>query len=112
MVTESKTWLYDILIAIDEIEIFVADQSTGPRSQQADLKTRRAIERNFVIIGEAVSKIMQTDESVKLSNSRKIVDTRNRIMHDYYGISDDIIQSIILQYLPVLKSEVEKLLKE
>jgi uncharacterized protein with HEPN domain len=76
------------------------------------LKTRRAIERNIEIIGEAMSRILQKNDSIQLSNSRKIVDTRNRIIHGYESVSDDIIRSIILRYLPVLKAEVEKLLYE
>jgi hypothetical protein len=44
-------------------------------SYQNDLRTRRAVERNVEIIGEAVSRILKRDESVQLSNSRKIVDT-------------------------------------
>jgi len=76
------------------------------------LKTRWAIERNIEIIGEAMSRILQKNDSIQLSNSRKIVDTRNRIIHGYESVSDDIIKSIILRYLPVLKGEVEKLLYE
>jgi len=109
---EIKTWLYDILTAIQEIESFLADQSTSTQLQQTDLKTRRAIERNIEIIGEAMSRILLKDESIKLSNSRKIVDTRNRIIHGYDSVSDDIIQSIILQHLPLLKSEAAGLLQE
>ena len=108
---EIKTWLYDILIAIEEIDSFLGDQPTDS-TLQTDLKTRRAIERNIEIIGEAMSRILQKDESVQLSNSRKIVDTRNRIIHGYDSISDDIIRSIILQHIPLLKSEVKKLLNE
>jgi len=109
---EIKTWLYDILTAIQEIESFLADQSTSTQLQQTDLKTKRAIERNIEIIGEAMSRILLKDESIKLSNSRKIVDTRNRIIHGYDSVSDDIIQSIILQHLPLLKSEAAGLLQE
>jgi len=109
---EIKTWLYDILTAIQEIESFLADQPTGLSIQKTDLKTRRAIERNIEIIGEAMSRVLQKNESIILSNSRKIVDTRNRIIHGYESVSDEILSSIIQQHLPLLKSEVGKLLKE
>ena len=109
---EIKTWLYDIHIAILEIESFLADQPSGSPLPQTDLKTRRAIERNIEIIGEAMSRILQKNNSIILSNSRKIVDTRNRIIHGYESVSDEIIRSIILHHLPVLKIEVEKLLNE
>jgi len=106
---EIKTWLFDILTAVQEIESFLNDLPAG---SPTDLKTRRAIERNFEIIGEAMSRILQKDESIKLSNSRKIVDTRNRIIHGYESVSDDILRSIIFKHLPLLKSEVEQLLNK
>jgi uncharacterized protein with HEPN domain len=59
-----------------------------------------------------MSRILQKDASINLSNSRKIVDTRNRIIHGYESVSDEILSSIILQHLPVLKLEVEKFLNE
>ncbi len=77
-----------------------------------DIRTKRAIERNIEIIGEATNRILHKDDHIELSNSRKIVDTRNRIIHGYDTVSDEIIWGIVIQYLPVLKTEVEQLLSE
>lgn len=107
-----KTWLYDILNAIIEIESFFSDTPKDFLKYQSDLKTRRAVERNVEIIGEAMSRILDRDNLIQLSNSRKIVDTRNRIIHGYDSVSDDIIWGIVINHLPILKSEIEKLLKE
>ena len=107
---EIKVWLYDILNAINEIESFLLDSPKEFRAYQNDLKTRRAVERNIEILGEAMNRILLKDDSVELSNSRKIVDTRNRIIHGYDSVSDDIIWSIVISHLPTLKSEVEKML--
>ncbi|OQX97701.1 MAG: hypothetical protein B6I20_12160 [Bacteroidetes bacterium 4572_117] len=41
-----------------------------------------------------------------------IVDTRNRIIHGYDSVSDDVIWGIIINHLPKLKEEVDKLMKE
>ena len=41
---------------------------------QNDLRTKRAIERNIEIIGEAMSRILKQSDEIKISNSRKIVD--------------------------------------
>jgi uncharacterized protein with HEPN domain len=46
-----------------------------------------------------------------LENSQKIIGTRNRIIHGYDKISDDLIWSIVINNLPKLKEEVEELLK-
>lgn len=109
---EIKTWLYDILNAINEIECFFIDVPKTFPVYQNDLKTKRAVERNIEIIGEAMSRILNMDNSILLSNARKIVDTRNRIIHGYDSVSDDIIWSIVIKHLPILKTEIEKLLNE
>ena len=109
MDTELKTWLYDILNAIDEINSFL-DQTVRFSVYQNDLKTKRAVERDLEIIGEAMSRIIKRDVSVQLSHSRKIIDTRNRIIHGYDSVSDEVIWGIIFNHLPILKQEVEHLL--
>jgi len=112
MQLEIKTWLYDILNAIVEIESFIDDTSYTFESYQYDLKTKRAVERNIEIIGEAVNRIVQKDKLVTLSNSRQIIDTRNRIIHGYDSVSDQIIWGIVKTHLPQLRIEVEILLGE
>jgi uncharacterized protein with HEPN domain len=108
---ELKVWLYDILNAINEIETFLRDIKDFA-AYQNDLKTKRAVERNLEIIGEATSRILNKDASINLSNSRKIIDTRNRIIHGYDSVSDEIVWGIISNHLPILKGEVELLLDE
>jgi uncharacterized protein with HEPN domain len=110
MEIEIKTWLYDIRSAITEIDSFFEDQAKDFSTYKNDTRTRRAVERNIEIIGEATNRILQKDETIKLSNARKIVDTRNKIIHGYDTVSDEIIWSIVIQYLPVLKTEIEQLL--
>ena len=75
-------------------------------------KTKRAVERNVEIIGEAMSRILKDDNHIQISNSRKIVDVRNRIIHGYDSVSDDVIWGIVIKNLPVLQKEVEDLLGE
>lgn len=109
---EIKVWLYDILKAIEEIESFLSDSSKEFAAYKSDLKTRRAVERNIEIIGEAMNRILHKDGSIELANSRKIVDTRNRIIHGYDTVSDDIIWAIVISHLPVLKEEANILLNQ
>jgi uncharacterized protein with HEPN domain len=109
---EIKTWLYDMLNAIMEIESFFEDQPKEFSIYKNDTRTRRAVERNIEIIGEATNRILQKDDTIALSHSRKIVDTRNRIIHGYDTVSDEIIWGIVIQYLPVLKADIRQLLSE
>ncbi|RTL52401.1 MAG: DUF86 domain-containing protein [Sphingobacteriales bacterium] len=112
MDNDIKSWLYDILNAIMEIESFLNDSTKEFEKYQNDLRTKRAVERNIEIIGEALSRILKKDETIVITNSRKIVDTRNRIIHGYDAVSDDIIWSIVIRHLPILQAEIELLLNE
>ncbi|WP_396171622.1 DUF86 domain-containing protein [Flavobacterium sp.] len=107
-----KTWLYDILSSINEIESYFVDTPKLFEIYQNDLRTKRAVERNIEIIGEAMSQILKEDNHIQISNSRKIVDVRNRIIHGYDSVSDDVIWGIVIINLPVLQKEVESLLGE
>ena len=101
MDAEIKTWLFDILHAIVEIESFFTDTPMEFSIYQNDVRTKRAVERNLEIIGEAISRIISRDPSIEISNSRKIIDTRNRIIHGYDSVSDEIIWSILLNHIPI-----------
>ncbi len=109
---EVRSWLFDILNAINEIDSFFINTTLDFTYYQNDLKTRRAVERNLEIIGEAVNRIVQKNNNISLSDSRKIIDTRNRIIHAYDNVSDEIIWSIVITHLPILKLEVENYLGE
>ena len=95
-----------------EIESFINDTPKEFAKYQSDLRTKRAVERNIEINGEALSRILKREETIVISNSRKIVDTRNRIIHGYDSVSDDVIWGIVIRHLPTLKSEIEVLLGE
>ncbi len=112
MDNDIKTWLYDILNAIMEIESFFEDSTKEFAKYQNDLRTKRAVERNVEIIGEALNRILKRDETIVISNSRKIVDTRNRIIHGYDTVSDDVIWGIVIRHIPILQTEIQTLLGE
>jgi uncharacterized protein with HEPN domain len=107
-----KTWLYDILSSINEIESYFVETPKMFEIYQNDLRTKRAVERNIEIIGEAMSRILKENSEIEISNSRKIVDVRNRIIHGYDSVSDDVIWGIVIRNLPILQNEVEVLLNE
>lgn len=105
-------WLYDILSSIHEVESYFSELPMDFDIYKNDLKTKRAVERNIEIIGEAMNRILHAATDINLSNSRKIVDTRNRIIHGYDTVSDEMIWSIVTSHLPILKQEIELLLGE
>ena len=109
--------LYDILACLKDIEQSIVEineflpEERNFFTFQKDLKTRKAIERNIEIIGEAVDRILKSDPNFHITDSRKIVDTRNRIIHGYDSVSADVIWLIVNRYLPILQKEVQELLK-
>jgi uncharacterized protein with HEPN domain len=109
MKVKIQTWLLDIEQSIDEIFEFIGDKRNF-FDYKKDLKTKKAVERNLEIIGEAVGRILKEDSTFKLNNAINIIGTRNRIIHSYDNISDEIIWTIISRDLPVLKSEISSLL--
>jgi len=107
-----KKHLEDILIAIDEIDIFF---ETLPKRYDIfvnSLLLRRGVERNIEIIGEAMNRILKADSTILITNARKIVDTRNYVIHGYDSLTVDILWSIVINHLPILKKEIEELLKK
>lgn len=111
MEIEIASCLADIKQAINEINEFLPNQKDFFEFQK-DTKTKRAIERNIEIIGEAVSRILKVDSNYPITNARKIVDTRNRISHGYDSVSEDIIWTIVIKEIPNLDIEVSSLLDD
>jgi uncharacterized protein with HEPN domain len=105
---EIKAWLFDIMNSIEEIEQFLPQGQRLFEAYKKDLKTKRAVERNLEIIGEATNRVLTRDPDFEMPHSRKIISLRNRIIHGYDVISDELIWGIIVNDLPKLKSEISK----
>ncbi|MEM7548085.1 MAG: HepT-like ribonuclease domain-containing protein [Bacteroidota bacterium] len=104
-----RSWLEDIERCIDEIFTFLPEQKNFIEYQK-DLKTKKAVERNIEIIGEAVNRIIKSGfVDFEITNAQRIIGTRNRIIHEYDNISDEIIWTIIMKELPKLRTEILKL---
>lgn len=111
MLFDIQACLKDIEQSIIEIYDFLPVKRDFIEFQR-DLKTRKAVERNIEIIGEAMDRILKMNPDFPLSDSRKIVDTRNRIIHGYDSVSADIIWLIVNRHLPVLEKQVKELLTD
>lgn len=107
---EIYVWLEDVRKSIEEIYEFLPEPLNYQKFEK-DLKTRKAVERNIEIIGEALNRILKVNPDISISDSRKIVDTRNRIIHGYDTITPDILWLIVQRSLPILREEINKLLK-
>lgn len=110
MKPEIMNWLEDIDRAIQEIYSFLPTPLNFLQFEN-DLKTRKAVERNLEIFGEALNRILKIEPEIGITDSRKIVDTRNRIIHGYDSVTADILWLIVSKPLPILEKEVRQLLK-
>ena len=105
-------YLSDILTSIERIDSFFKGKPMRYEDYCQDWQLRLAVERSIEIIGEAVNRILKLDPEIPITNAKAIVGTRNRIIHAYDAISDDIIWAIVVNHLPLLKSEVTALMNQ
>ncbi|MCX6234354.1 MAG: DUF86 domain-containing protein [Bacteroidetes bacterium] len=110
MNNEIRKFLYDIQVSIDSIENYLGDKRDY-NIYKSNKMLRRAIEREFEIIGEALHYIDKIDSNLEISSKRQIIGMRNRVIHGYDKIDDEIVWGTIVRHLPILKAEVAKLLK-
>lgn len=110
MQLEIQKYLFDIQTSIDSINEYLGDKRDFNHYQNNKL-LRRGIERELEIIGEAANRILKIDTDFEIDNARKIVDLRNWVIHGYDKIDDVIIWGIISKQLPLLKIQVDELLK-
>jgi len=97
-----KKLLFDILTAIDNIDRYIGENKRFENYENSPM-LQDAVERNLEIIGEAMNNLLMLDSSIKITNSRRIVDARNKIIHGYDEIENSQIWGIIINHLPVLK---------
>ncbi|MBD5171086.1 MAG: DUF86 domain-containing protein [Bacteroidales bacterium] len=107
-----RKYLTDISASIAEIESFLNQRPKMFETFCNDSMFRRAIERNLEIIGEAMNQVLKINSDISITSVRKIVDTRNFIIHAYDSLRPEILWMIVIKYLPVLKQEVNTLLAD
>ncbi len=105
-------WLYDIKIAIEELDTFFGGKLPSVDDYKNNLLLRRGVERNLEIIGEAMNRIRQRDPEYLryITEAHAIIGLRNHIIHSYDNVSDESLWSIVKDHLPKLKEEVEVLI--
>ena len=97
----------DILTCTLQIKEFMHDISDFNEFTN-NIMLKKAIERNLEIIGEAMNTILKIEPNIQIRNSRKIVEVRNRLIHDYDNIDDVIIWGIVMKYLDELLEDIRK----
>tara|TARA_R110002167_G_scaffold30407_2_gene100404 strand:- start:265 stop:615 length:351 start_codon:yes stop_codon:yes gene_type:complete len=107
-------WLYDIKLAIEEVDSYFDERERNFFEYQKNVMLKRAVERDLEIVGEAINRILKRDENFieQISNARSIIGLRNQVIHAYDNISDENIWSVLTTHLPKLKKEIDNLIQK
>ena len=109
MDNKTRKLLFDILTSINNIDSYIGQQKEFENYDNTPM-LQDAVERNIEIIGEAVNKLLNIEPEIMITNARRIVDARNKIIHGYDEIENAQIWVIIINHLPILKKEVSQYL--
>lgn len=112
MKLETRKYLYDIQCAAGLLREFTSGRIFA--DYESDAMLRAAVERQFEIIGEAMTNIAKVDEPAadRISHYRRIIAFRNILIHGYANVDDRLVWDVVKTNLPVLEREVEALLRE
>jgi uncharacterized protein with HEPN domain len=110
MPPEIAKLLWDMLDAVQAIEQFTAGKTFD--DYLSDRMMRAAVERQFEIIGEAMSRLMKQDADCahRITEHRKIRGFRNNLAHGYDAIDHRISWNIVVSKLPILHRDIERIL--
>jgi uncharacterized protein with HEPN domain len=111
MKPDIRKHLYDVEVSISSIFEYLGEKRDFAEYQKNKL-LRRAIEREIEIIGEAINRALKEDPDLQIENSRRIVDTRNWVIHGYDKVDDVIIWGIVVNHLPKLQQEIKIYLQD
>ncbi|WP_041623384.1 DUF86 domain-containing protein [Spirochaeta thermophila] len=80
---------------------------------RSDEKTVDAVLRNLAVIGEAVKHLPHDlKDRYPQMDWRKIAGLRDIIVHEYFGIDEDILWDVVKNKIPKLLESVEQILSE
>lgn len=108
---ERRGYLWDIARAASLIQDFTQERTFS--EYEADVMLRSAVERQFEIIGEALSQGLYhfPEMEEEITAGRQIIAFRNRLIHAYASVDPEIVWGVIEEDLPLMHSEVEELLR-
>lgn len=105
----TNLFVFDSYIAILKIKD-TSSKFTNVQDLLYDYNRWDSVIREFEIIGEASKHLMKSKLLDK--NYQKIVNFRNQITHEYFGIDEDVVWLIIHTKLDALESTIVALIRE
>ena len=107
---DPRAYLWDVREAVRLIEQFV--HGTDCDGFSASALIRSAVERQFEIIGEALSQLSKVDPGLaaRVPEHRSVIAFRNVLIHGYAALDHRQVWRAIDEDLPPLRSAVDALL--
>jgi len=109
MAIKTQKYLTDIQTSIGSIYESIGDRRSF-EVYMANKRRRRSVTHNLETVCEAIIGILQLKPDIPISNARKIVSLCNCVIHVHDSVDDEIVWNIIINYLPKLKEDVDRLL--
>ncbi len=92
----------DAVRAAEDIGALIGDMTED--QFVADLRTQRAIERSFEIVGEALSRLAREFPEIaeRIPEHRRVIDFRNVLAHGYDVVDPRLVYGLARTRLPGL----------
>jgi uncharacterized protein with HEPN domain len=112
MTNETHQRLLDVQVSCQAIGQYTAGLDFA--AYERDAMVRDAVERRLGIVGEALSRVATLEPSLadRIPDLRQIVGLRNRVIHGYDAVDDEIVWDVVQHWLPRLQAHVAELLEE
>lgn len=109
--SSDEIYLKHVLDSIKKIEEFTKNLSK--KDFLASIEKQDSVTRRIEIIGEAVKNI---SSKLRVSHPeiewKKITGTRDILIHAYFSVDEQLLWDIVENKLPILKKQIEHILKE
>lgn len=109
---ETAKYLYDIQSAALRLQDFTSGKSFADYRNETML--RSAVEREFIVIGEAINQLARFDEAsaTMITGYERIIAFRNVLVHGYDSVEDRLVWGVLVSDLPTLARQVSALLDD
>jgi uncharacterized protein with HEPN domain len=107
---ETKKYLFDVGTACEAMLNFIGGK--GFSDYEADLMLRSAVERQLMIVGEALNRANRVDPEIAelIPEIRDIIQLRNIIAHGYTIVENATVWGILQADVPKLYEQVKAIL--